>query len=858
MNANNYTEKSQEALNDAYNLAVKYNHPSLFPIHLMYVLVTQDDGLVKKVTKHIIDTSFELDQTILDSIKKIPQVTGSGIGQVVASRKFSKINIEAGDIAKALNDEFISVEHLFMGLMRCDEECQKIAQKHGINHENFLNGLKSIRGSNRITSQNPGNTFQALGKYACDLTDAARHHKLDPVIGRDSEIRRVIQILSRRTKNNPVLIGDPGVGKTAIIEGLAIRILGDNVPEGLKHKRLLALDMGALIAGAKYRGEFEERLKAVLKEITAAEGKIILFIDELHTVVGAGAAEGAMDAGNLLKPMLARGEINCIGATTLHEYRKYIEKDKALERRFQTVSVDQPSVEDTISILRGLCERYEVHHGVTIRDSALVSAAILSNRYINDRFLPDKAIDLVDEAAAKLRTEIDSRPVEIDEIVRRKMQLEIEIAGLRKEHDQRSRERLDILEDELKEVNAGLGTLEEKWVKEKEVINNNQSIREALELAKISLSEAERNYDLGKVAELKNGTIPNLEQQFEKAENQLNTSNGHHMLKQEVDENDIAEVVSVWTHIPVTKLLQGERDKLSKLYDLLKERVISQDNAIRAVSDAILRSRAGLSDPDRPIGSFLFLGPTGVGKTELAHALTSILFNDGQALIRIDMSEYMEKHSVSRLIGTPAGYIGHDEGGQLTEAVRRRPSAAILFDEIEKAHPDVANILLQVLDDGHLTDSQGHIVDFKNTVIIMTSNIGSAYLSDNSVSAQEKETLVFRELNQHFRPEFLNRLEEIVLFNAPTKNDIFNIIDIQLINLNKRLAAEHHISLELTTAAKTQLAEEGYDSIYGARPLKRVIRKRIETQLAKMIVAEQLKKSGIVTVDYQGQKFEFN
>ncbi len=858
MNANNYTEKSQEALSDAYNLAVKYNHQSLLPIHLMHVLVTQEGGTVKKIINNIITISSELEQDILDSIKKIPQVTGPGTGNVAASREFSKINIDANEIAKAHKDEFISVEHLFAALLKCDEDCRLIAQKHGINDENFLEGLKSVRGNSRITSQNPETAFQALEKYTCDLTQAARHHKLDPVIGRDSEIRRVVQILSRRTKNNPVLIGDPGVGKTAIVEGLALRILKNDIPEGLKNKRLLALDMGALIAGAKYRGEFEERLKAVLKEITAADGKIILFIDELHTVVGAGAAEGAMDAGNLLKPMLARGEIKCIGATTLNEYRKYIEKDKALERRFQTVSVDQPTVEDTISILRGLCERYEVHHGVTIRDSALVSAAILSDRYINDRFLPDKAIDLVDEAAAKLRTEIDSKPIEIDEIVRRKMQLEIETAGLKKEKDTLSHKRLRLLEKELEDVNSDLDKLESKWADEKDIISSNQSIREALETAKISLSEAERNYDLNKVAELTHGTIPNLEQQLEKAENQLNESSGEQMLKQEVDENDIAEVVSRWTHIPVTKLLRGEREKLLNLSDLLKKRVISQDNAVQAVSDAIIRSRAGMSDPNRPIGSFLFSGPTGVGKTELAKALTSVLFNDEHLLIRIDMSEYMEKHSVARLIGAPPGYIGHDEGGQLTEAVRRRPYAAILFDEIEKAHSDVSNILLQILDEGRLTDSHGHSVDFKNTVIIMTSNIGSQILTENTLDLSEKETLIFKELQNHFRPEFLNRLEDIIIFNPLSRDDIFDIIDIQLANLNNRLPAEHNISVKLSTEAKNQIANEGYDAVYGARPLKRVITKRIETQLAKMIISDKLKKSGTLTVTCKNGNFEFN
>ena len=780
MNIDKFTQKSQETLSSAHEAAVQHQHQEIRPIHLLSALIDQGDGLIGAMLEKLRINISTFREEVEKHLQKIPAVTGPGAGQVGSSRDFSRVLMEAERIAKRLKDDYVSVEHLFMASIDTDQECRSVAEHFNLTEPVFLDALREVRGNQRVTSQNPEATFQALEKYSVDLTKAASNHKLDPVIGRDDEIRRVIQILSRRTKNNPVLIGDPGVGKTAIVEGLANRIIQDDVPEGLKNRRLIALDMGALIAGAKYRGEFEERLKAVLKEVTSAKGEIILFIDELHTVVGAGAAEGAMDAGNLLKPMLARGELHCIGATTLDEYRKHIEKDKALERRFQTVLVDQPNVEDTISILRGLCERYEVHHGVTIRDSALVAAAVLSNRYISDRFLPDKAIDLVDEAAAKLRTEIDSKPVEIDEVLRRKMQLDIEITGLKKEKDSAAKERLKNLEKEKQVIEEKLQTLQARWDAEKETISELSALRESLELAKRNLSEAERNYDLNKAAELRNGTIPNLERQLAEAEKRVHNSTGQRLLKKEVDDNDIAEIICRWTHIPVNKLLEGEKDRLLHLSEHLHQRVIAQDEAVDAVADAILRSRAGLKDPRRPMGSFIFLGPTGVGKTELAKALADILFDDERALVRIDMSEYMEKHSVARLIGAPPGYVGYDEGGQLTEAIRRRPYATVLFDEIEKAHPDVFNVLLQLLDDGRLTDSHGHVVDFKNTLIIMTSNLGSQYLVQSSGSKEEKKDRIMEELRRAFRPEFLNRVDDIVVFNPLEEVDLKAIVDIQL------------------------------------------------------------------------------
>jgi ATP-dependent Clp protease ATP-binding subunit ClpB len=849
MTMNKLTEKAQEALAAAHDIALTWNHQELLPLHLLAALLHQDDGFVRSIIDHLGTPVADVVRAADEALRSVPTVTGTGLSQVNMSRSLSKLLIEAQERANRLQDEFVSVEHMLIAILDGDAMCRGVAKRFDLNDGRILEALQQLRGNQRVTSQNPEATYQVLDKYARDMTELARQHRLDPVIGRDDEIRRIIQILSRRTKNNPVLIGDPGVGKTAIVEGLALRIVEGDVPEGLKDRRLVALDMGALIAGAKFRGEFEERLKAVLKEVTEANGEIILFIDELHTVVGAGAAEGAMDAGNLLKPMLARGELHCIGATTLDEYRKYIEKDKALERRFQTVLVEEPSVEDTISILRGLRERYELHHGVAIRDAALVNAAVLSDRYIADRFLPDKAIDLMDEAAAKLRTEIDSRPVEIDEIARRKMQLEIEITGLRKESDRSSMERLLELEAELNDVGGRLQDLQREWDVEKKGIGDLQTLRQALEIARQRLARAEREYDLNKIAELQHGTIPNLEAQLEEAEEELRNAKGQRMLKEEVDENDIADVVSRWTKIPVTRLLQSERHRLLNLAEHLHERVISQDAAVDAVSDAILRSRAGLQDPQRPIGSFIFLGPTGVGKTELARTLAAFLFDDERAMIRIDMSEYMEKHSVSRLIGAPPGYVGFEEGGQLTEAVRRRPYSVILFDEIEKAHPEVFNVLLQLLDDGRLTDSQGHIVDFKNTVVIMTSNIGNHHLLDTDVSGSARDELVMTELRHHFRPEFLNRVEDIVIFKSLTQDDLRAIVEIQLKHFEERVA-KLRLTLHVTDTAMGELAAEGYEPAYGARPLKRVIARRLETNISRRIIAGEIAEGDALTVDH--------
>ncbi len=856
MNYDKMTEKCRECFAEAQQIAGRMNHQELLGLHLLAGILRQKDGIGPAILTKAGLTLPQLNREVDRGLGTISRVTGAN-AQVYLGNEGKQIVQYAFDLSEQMRDEFLSIEHLLAGIQAKGGAAAKILQSQGLSYEKLLNAMKDVRGSQRVTSATAEDNFQALEKYGKDLTALAAQDKLDPVIGRDEEIRRVIQILSRRTKNNPVLIGEPGVGKTAIVEGLATRIIQGDVPEGLKNRRLIALDMGSLIAGAKYRGEFEERLKAVLKEVTSAEGEIILFIDELHTVVGAGAAEGAMDAGNLLKPMLARGELHCIGATTLDEYRKRIEKDAALERRFQTVLVPQPSVEDTISILRGLRERYEIHHGVSIRDAALVSAALLSDRYIADRFLPDKAIDLVDEAAAKLRTEIDSRPVELDEVIRRKMQLEIELTGLRKEKDDGSRERAKHLQEELAEVRSRADELQKRWEQEKEGIGKIRELKEALELAKSQLSKAERDYDLNRAAELRNGTIPGLEVRIKEAESQVHSLEGERLLKEEVDEEDVAEIISRWTHIPVSKLIQGEREKLLRIPDLLHERVIGQDEAVEVVSEAIIRARAGLKDPRRPIGSFIFLGPTGVGKTELAKTLAAALFDDERAMIRIDMSEYMEKFAVSRLIGSPPGYVGYEEGGQLTEAVRRRPYCVLLFDEIEKAHPDVFNILLQVLDDGRLTDAQGRLVDFKNCVVIMTSNIGSKEIAEFSGNDYEvMRQRVVDELRGHFRPEFLNRLDDVVVFHRLEREHIRKIVTVQLQDFAARLTA-NSIAFKVTAEAEDALAAEGFDPVYGARPLKRVITKRLENPISRMIIAGEVAEGNALRVDYDQASKEF-
>ncbi|MGN0878217.1 MAG: ATP-dependent chaperone ClpB [Oligosphaeraceae bacterium] len=848
MNYDKFTEKSRACFAFAQQLAGRMHHQELTGLHLLAGMLDDQEGIAcSMLTKMGVDLK-DLRQAVDAELSRLPSVTGDGV-QVYLGSEGTAILQSAEAFAAQLKDDYLSVEHLLYGIMKAGRTSGGLLSARGVREETYLSALQAVRGNQRVTSENPEATFESLSKYGKDLTKLAQQGKLDPVIGRDDEIRRVIQILSRRTKNNPVLIGEPGVGKTAIVEGLAMRITAGDVPEGLKGRRLISLDMGALVAGAKYRGEFEERLKAVLKEVTSSEGEIILFIDELHTVVGAGASEGSMDAGNLLKPMLARGELHCIGATTLNEYRKYIEKDAALERRFQTVLVPPPSVEDTISILRGLRERYEVHHGVSIRDAALVSAAVLSDRYVTDRFLPDKAIDLVDEAAAKLRTEIDSRPVELDEACRRKMQLEIELTGLRKEKDEASRQRCEKLEKELADVSAQVSALEARWDTEKNAIKAVGEYKEALEVAKANLEKARRQYDMNRMAELANGTIPGLEAKIREAEAQAKSLEGQRLLKQEVDEDDIAEIISRWTHIPVSKLMEGEREKLLNLQGELHRRVVGQDEAVDAVSEAILRARAGLKDPNRPVGSFIFLGPTGVGKTELAKTLARDLFDDERAMVRIDMSEYMEKYSVARLIGAPPGYVGYDEGGQLTEAVRRKPYCVLLFDEIEKAHPDVFNILLQVLDDGRLTDSQGRLVDFKNTIIIMTSNIGSQdIISYDGKDYEGMRNRVMAALRAQFRPEFLNRLDDVVVFHRLGKEHILAIVDLQLEQFAKRLETRR-VSVDISAAAKQALADEGYDPQYGARPLKRVITRRLENPVSRMVIGGELPEGSTLKVD---------